>query len=182
MTNARLAGLNLSGHTTESQAKNLIPLHQVLICVTYVLPWLFQFWEELQRKLAGEEPYQSACIGGLRLRLPELQVEDQVAREIREKGLKEDWEKIDGVLHRNDLPYLPEIIRTKIISRHYDDALVSHFGVEKSRELVARKYYWPTLRADIEVYVKGCDVYITSKAIRYKPYGDLRSLTVPTHC
>ena len=89
LTNASLSGLSLSGHTTGSQAENLSPLHKVLICGTYVLPRLCQFWEELRGELAGEGPYQQACIGGLRLRLPELQAEDQVARKIREKGLRE---------------------------------------------------------------------------------------------
>ena len=68
-----------------------------------------------------------------------------MAREIREKDLKEGWEEIDGVLHREGRPYLSEIIRTEILSRHNDDPLASHFGVEIIRELVARKYYWPTL-------------------------------------
>ena len=104
-----------------------------------------------------------------------------MAREIREKGLREGWEEIDGVLHREGLPYLPEIIRTEIISRHHDDPLAGHFGVEKTRELVVRKYYWPTLRADIEAYVKGCDVCIASKTVRHKSYGDLQSLPVLTH-
>ncbi len=40
LTNASLAGLSLSGHTRET---NLSPLHQVLICRTYVLPQLCQF-------------------------------------------------------------------------------------------------------------------------------------------
>ena len=75
-------------------------------------------------------------IGDLRLQLPELQIEDQVARDIREKGLKEGWEEINRVLRREGFPYLPEIIRTEIISRHYNDPLVGHFGVEKTRELV----------------------------------------------
>ena len=77
------------------------------------------------------------CIGGLRLQLPELQVENQVAGEIWEKGLRGVWEEIDGVLHREGLPYLPEIIKTEIISRHYDDLLAGHFGVEKTRKLIA---------------------------------------------
>ena len=85
------------------------------------------------------------------------------------------------MLHYQGLPYLPEIIRTEIISRHHDDPLAGHFGIEKTRELVARKYYWPTLRADIDAYVKGCDVCLASKAVRHKPYGDLQSLPVPTH-
>ena len=104
-----------------------------------------------------------------------------MTREIREKGLKESWEEIDGMLYHEDRPYLPDIIRTEIISRHHDDPLAGHFGVEKTRELVARKYYWPTLRVDIKVYVKGCDICIALKAVRHKPCEDLQLLPVPTH-
>ena len=180
-TNACLAGLNLSGNTTESHAENFLPLQQVLIYNTYVLPQLCQFWEELRGELAGKRLYQRECIGDLRLRLPELQAENQIARKIRKKGLKEDWEEIDGVLHREGFLYLPEIIKTEMISRHHDDPLVGHFRVEKTRKLDTQKYYWPTLQADIEVYLKGCDVCITSEAVRHKPYGDLQSLPMPTH-
>ena len=35
------------------------------------------------------------------------------------------------------------------------------------------KYYWETLRHDVEVYVRGCDIYLASKAVRHKLYGDL---------
>ena len=34
---------------------------------------------------------------------------------------------------------------------------------------------------DVEDYVKGCDVYLTSKAVQHKPYGDLQSLPVSTY-
>ena len=86
------------------------------------------------------------------------------------------------MLYYQGLPYLPEIIRTEIISRHHNDSLAEHFGIEKTWELVVQKYYWPTLRADIETYVKGWDVYVVSKAVRYKPYDDLQLLPIPTHC
>ena len=35
---------------------------------------------------------------------------------------------------------------------------------------------------DIKNYVKGCDVYLASKAVQHKPYGDLQFLPVLTHC
>ena len=44
---------------------------------------------------------------------------------------------------------MPEIIETELISRHHDDPLAGHFGIEKTCELVAQRYYWLTLRADI---------------------------------
>lgn len=53
--------------------------------------------------------------------------------------------------------------------------LVGHFKIEKTWELIAWKYYWPTLQADIKVYVKRFDIYISSK------YGNLQSLFVTNH-
>ena len=85
------------------------------------------------------------------------------------------------MLHHQGLSYVPEIIRTELISRHHNNPLADHFGIEKTRELIARKYYWPTLRRDVEDYVKGCDVCLASKTVRHKPYGDLQSLPIPTH-
>ncbi len=76
---------------------------------------------------------------------------------------------------------MPEIVRIELISRHHDDLLAGYFGIDKTRELIARKYYWPTLRSDVEAYVIGCDVCLGLKLVRHKPYGDLQSLPVPTH-
>ena len=35
---------------------------------------------------------------------------------------------------------------------------------------------------DVNNYVKRCNVCLTSKIVRHKPYGDFQSLLVPTHC
>ena len=145
-----------------------------------MLPQLRHFWDTLQTELADEELYK-ASIGGVRLRLAELQESDAEAQKIRAEGLKEGWEDVDGVLHHQGLPFVPEIIRTELISRHHDDPLAGHFGIDKTRELIGRKYYWPSLRKDVEAYVRGCDVCLASKAVRHKPYGDLQALPVPTH-
>ena len=99
---------------------------------------------------------------------------------MRQQG-REGYEEVDGVLHHQGLPFVPKAIRTKLISRHHDDPLAGHFGIKKTRELLAQKYFWPSLRHDVEAYVKGCDVCLASKAVRHKPYGDLQSLPVPTH-
>ena len=118
----------------------------------------------------------------MQLRLQELQDEDDQARKVRtEQPGNADWNNIDGVLHHQGLPYIPKIIRTKLISKHHDDPLAGHFGIKKTRELITQKYYWPMLRRDIKDYVRGCDVCLASKAVWYKPYGDLQSLPIPTH-
>ena len=86
------------------------------------------------------------------------------------------------MLHHQGLPYIPEIIRTEPISKHHNNTLAGHFGIEKTQEFVARKYYWPTLHHDVDNYVKGGNVCLALKAVQHKPYGDLQSLPVPTHC
>ena len=95
--------------------------------------------------------------------------------------LQEGWTDIDGVLHHQGLPFVPEVIQTEFISQHHNNLLASHFGINKTRELIGRKYYWPSLRKDVEAYVKGCNICLTLKAVKYKPYSYLQSLPVPTY-
>ena len=68
-----------------------------------------------------------------------------------------------------------------MVSHHHNDSLAGHFGIDKTRELVGRKYYWQSLQINIEGYIQGCNIYLTSKAVRHKPYGDLQFLPIPTH-
>ncbi len=115
------------------------------------------------------------------MRLSELQDNDKEAMKLRSEKVPEGSEDIEQVFHYQGLPYVPNVIRSELISRHHDDLLAGHFGIEKTRKLIARKSYWPTLRRDVEAYIKGCDVFLASKAVCYKPYGDLQLLPVPTY-
>ena len=117
----------------------------------------------------------------MNLQLPNLQNNDEKAKVLRARGLPEDWQEVKGVLQYRELPYVLEIICAKVISRHHNDLLVGHFVIDKTRELVGQKYYWPSLRKDVENYVRGCDICLASKAVRHKLYGDLQFLPVPTH-
>ena len=85
------------------------------------------------------------------------------------------------MLQYRGLPYVPKIIRSKVINCHHNDLLAEHFSIDKTRELVGRKYYWSSLRKDVENYVRGCNVCLASKALCHKPHGDLQSLSVLTH-
>ena len=143
LTNASLSGLSLNSAT------DLSPLHRVLICGTHVLPQLRQFWDTFRTELADENPYK-ASIGGMRLRLSELQESDPEAQELKSKEqLPDGGEDINGVLHHQKLAFVPEVIYTELISQYYDDPLSGHFGIDKTKDLIGRKYYWPSLQKDI---------------------------------
>lgn len=59
--------------------------------------------------------------------------------------------------------------------------LVRYFDIEKNQKLVTQKKYWPILKADIEAYIKGYNVCVFSRAIRYKLYKNLHLLQVFTY-
>ena len=46
----------------------------------------------------------------MRLRFLELQESDNETRKIRAKGLKDDYEEVDGVLYHQGLLFVPEAI------------------------------------------------------------------------
>ena len=73
-------------------------------------------------------------------------------------------------------------MKTELISRHHNNPPAGHFGIEKTQEYVAKKYHWKTLCHNVKIYVRGCDVCLASKTVKYKPYENLKQLSVPTHC
>ncbi len=172
---AQVLGLNVG-----KKQQVLSPLYQILIYGIVVLPQLRQFWDTFQSELAAEGPY-TASIGGRRMKLSELQDDDKQAIKLRSEGLPEGWKDIEQVLHYQGLPYVPKVICLELINKHHNEPLAGHFGIEKTRELITRNYYWPTLQRDVKAYVKGCDICLALKVVCYKPYGDLQLLLVPTH-
>ena len=76
----------------------------------------------------------------MRLWLAEQQESDDKAQKIKAEYLN-GYEKLDGVLYHQGLSFVPEAIQTEIISQHHDDFLVGHFGIDKTKDLVGRKYY-----------------------------------------
>ena len=172
MTNATISSLNTT-------FLGLSPQHQVLIYRTYALAQLWRFWSPLQTELANEQPYK-ASIGSIRLRLQELQKANCEVREVKQQKA-DGYKKVNKIFYYQDLPFVPKAIQTKLIIRQHNNPLAGHFVIKKTRKLLARKYYWPILRHDIEAYVKGYDICLASKAVRHKPYGDLQLLLIPMH-
>ena len=95
---------------------DLLPLHQVLVYGTYVLPQLCQFWDMFQAKPADKNPYK-ASIGGMSLRLSKLQESNSEAPELKsKKQLADGWKDINRVLHHQGLSFVPKVIQVKLTS------------------------------------------------------------------
>ena len=183
-------------HTSSKSSKvNFLPqlretILKVIVCGTIVVPGLIQSWTVIRSVMASDGPY--TITGELLPRLPDLLQDDKEARAVRERLANADvnafsgvssfpWKEVNGVLFYDDKPYIPLTLRTKIMASHHDNSLAGHFGIEKTQELIARKYHWDSLKVDVERYVKECDICMRAKSARHKPYGNLQSLPIPQH-
>ncbi len=76
-------------------------------------------------------------------------------------SLAHDW----GVSHKGGLLqydrriYIPRkaSLRGEIIAQSHDHVLTRHPGIEETKELVLREYWWPKMEKDVKAYVKGCE-------------------------
>ncbi len=68
--------------------------------------------------------------------------------------------KYDGCI------YVPRnhALRGKIITQFHDHVSAGHPGIEKTKELVLREYWWPKMKKTVETYVKGCEVCQRTKS------------------
>ena len=72
--------------------------------------------------------------------LSELQDNNKEAKKLRLKQiLLEGWQDIKQVLHYQSFLYIPKLIHSKLINKHYDNPLTGHFGIKKTGKLIARK-------------------------------------------
>jgi len=86
-----------------------------------------------------------------------------------------------GLLRYNGLLYVPEeeSLRAELVKRHHDDILAGHFEVEKTTELIERKYYWKGISQSIKDYVSICDICQRVKTPRHRPYEEMQALPHP---
>jgi hypothetical protein len=79
---------------------------------------------------------------------------------------------------RVTVPDVPEL-RNKVIAMHHEPVWAAHRGINRTVELVARDYWWPTLRADVTAFVQTCDSCQRMKASNQRKGGELLPLPVP---
>jgi len=101
------------------------------------------------------------------------------ARQYKEISLAEFKER-DGRLLYRDCFYVPDHppLRLQLRQDHHDPPAMDHPGRAKTLELLTRKYFWPSMRKDVDRFVRNCHVCRRTKSVRHVPYGVLRPLLV----
>jgi len=70
-------------------------------------------------------------------------------------------------------------VYVELLQIHHDNALAGHFSKKKTLDLLTRKYYWPSINADVVSYISTCDLCQRMRAPRHRPYGKLQALPCP---
>jgi hypothetical protein len=87
----------------------------------------------------------------------------------------------DGILYFEGKIYVPSgTMRDKVVSEHHDPVLYGHPGIGKTLEHITRNFYFPGMRKRVEDYVKRCADCNMNKPDRHKPYGSMKTPTIPT--
>ena len=70
-------------------------------------------------------------------------------------------------------------LRTRLIAEHHDTAYAGHLGRDRTAEFLSRGFYWPSIKQDVEDYVKTCDVCMRNKVVKHLQQPPLLAVTTP---
>ena len=79
----------------------------------------------------------------------------------RRKARSKNWTfDKQGILRNGNGIYVPgdEALRQELLSKCHNDPLAGHFGIDKTIDLIKRKYYWEGIPKDVKDYVSTCDL------------------------
>jgi hypothetical protein len=123
---------------------------------------------------------------GLAQLIAKVQSTDALAGEAQEKirtNVDSKW-TVDsqGLLRLGGKAYVPPdgALRGEVMKNCHDHPTAGHYGQRKTVLLVQRHYWWPTLRQDVNEYVKTCDICQRTKASRQQMPGEMQALPIPT--
>jgi Reverse transcriptase (RNA-dependent DNA polymerase)/RNase H-like domain found in reverse transcriptase/Integrase zinc binding domain/Chromo (CHRromatin Organisation MOdifier) domain/Integrase core domain len=68
-------------------------------------------------------------------------------------------------------------IRETLLALYHDHQ--NHFGIPKTRQSIAKDYYWPGLENDIDQYIKSCASCARNKSSTQVPAGFLHPMPIP---
>ena len=87
----------------------------------------------------------------------------------------------DGRLFYRGKQYVPEDpeLQLRLIKEHHDTPLAGHPGRSKTFDLLSRRYYWRTMRKQVDRYIRSCAECQKFRTSRHASFGVLGPLSVP---
>jgi len=77
-----------------------------------------------------------------------------------------NYKEMNGRLFYRDCIFVPDHtpLRLQLLQDHHDPPTMGHPERAKTLELFARKYYWPSMRKDVDRFVRNCHVWRRTKS------------------
>ena len=84
----------------------------------------------------------------------------------------------DLVVDAQGRVYVPkdEEIRTLLIAEVHDSPMAGHFGMDRTLELLQRKWHWKGIQRDVREYVRTCSICQRAKHSTSKSPGELHPI------
>jgi hypothetical protein len=116
-------------------------------------------------------------------RIRDSLVGDEKTQTIEQRS-KMGLEEIRGLYYKGNLLYVPPdpSLIADILHWFHDVPWCGHLGIEKTKELVKRQFWWPTLASDVKEYVLSCVHCQANKPDRRRRNPPLIPLPAPTRC
>ena len=80
-----------------------------------------------------------------------------------------------GLIRFKGMVYLLELIRKQFVRELHKALTTGHLGIEKTRDKVAKHYYFPLIKRMVERVIKECNICQCTKTVHRVPYGQLMS-------
>ena len=136
--------------------------------------------EEAKKATQGESPLVDETAEGLLDLILQSQGTDPLCTRLKKEldtnsGREGYFIGQKGLLYykgRVVVPLQKSLIQ-ELLYIYHDDQFSGHWGIDKTKELLERKFYWPGLAIDVKEYVSTCQTCQNIAIPRHKPYGKL---------
>ena len=142
--------------------------------------------KDARKAVQGESPLVNKTAEGLLDQILTLQRSDPLYLRLKKElgtdssreGYSLDQKGLLSYKRRVVVPLQKALIQ-ELLYLYYNNQFSGHWGIDKTKELLEYKFYWPGLVKDIREYISTCQTCQNIAIPRYKPYRKLESLPVP---
>lgn len=108
---------------------------------------------------------------------------DNRCQKMEKNGYKLPYRVENDIIYYHDKIFVPSVasIINIILTEAHDSIVGGHVGMNKTLELIKRKYYWPKMYQHVSLYVSSCDKCQSNKSSNQSPIGLLQSLPIPNN-
>lgn len=78
-----------------------------------------------------------------------------------------------------DKLFVPAHLRLRLLGECHNSVLCGHPGINATKELISREFWWPSISRDVQAFVTSCSTCARSKNPKTRPMGELHPLPIP---